>query len=118
MQFPVLSTVRVVRSIRDLKSTNTARPAASHEVVAASESADKVVNAVVMKAAHHSIEQLPSKAVDDLTDLLSCTRAATDGLLPCQLQDVSLSSHYIWLPDFVRRAETHMHPCVGSSEVN
>ncbi|CAE7242551.1 unnamed protein product [Symbiodinium microadriaticum] len=48
------------------------------KVVAASESADKVVNAVVMKAAHHSIEQLPSKAVDDLTDLLSCTRDAGD----------------------------------------
>ena len=94
VQFPVLSTVRVVRSIRDLKSTSTARPAASQEVVAASESADKVVNAVVMKAAHYSIEQLPSKAVHDLTDLLSCTSAATDGLLPCQLQHVSLSSHY------------------------
>ena len=70
VQFPVLSTVRVVRSIRDLKSTSTARPAASQEVVAASESADKVVNAVVMKAAHYSIEQLPSKAAHDLTDLL------------------------------------------------
>ena len=103
LQFPALATVRLVRSVRDLKSARDAADAAD---------AGKVVNAVVIKAAHYSIEELPSKAVDDLLGLLACTSAATDGLLPCQLHRVTMSPHYGFQIDY----GNNLQSCVGAPQ--